>query len=87
MNRPLGPVIADAAARPAIPNRGAFPATRARSGLRLPPETRSGAVVITQPAAHGWQCDACGCAGFGGIALLTHYAETAHTRYTPEETR
>lgn len=79
--------VVEALARPAIPNRGNFPAVTGSARGPREPETRSREVVIVQPACYGWACDACRARGHGGLALLAHATDTGHTRYTPRGAR
>lgn len=87
MSRGPAAAIVEALARPAIPNRGNFPAAPASVRRPRGPETRSREVVTVQPAAYGWACDACRSRGFGGWALLLHAETTGHRRYTPRGSR
>lgn len=83
--RAVPAAVVDALSRPAIPNGTALRPDRAGGSRRLPPEALSRAVVTVQPGIGGWECDACGQRGSGGFALLAHWAQYRHTRYTPRE--
>lgn len=63
----------------ALPGGSKLPHPRSRASRR----TLATPVVVKQPPAHAWRCDACRTPGFGGLALLEHFGRTGHAVFSP----
>lgn len=76
--------VIDSLTQPAIPN-GRFAMTKRKSGM--PKATLNGPVLVKQPAAGRWKCDACGTGGYGGKQLLAHSAKSTHRVFSDVDYR